>query len=311
MYIYVMKRLVISFIVGCLALPVFSQSSIDLFSITGRYGVPTEYRTIPELEGTETALMVNLKLPLRFGDKYIWYNELTYSNFMVSSDTTFAPEIYHPIDLHGFILQTGLMARLSSATALQLLFVPRYMTDFDGSSPQNWQFGILGMYEKRYKETLMLRFGAIIHQDLFGPNITPVVYTDWRIGDRWSVVGMWPVFGKVNYQLSENTVTGFSHFGLTTTYRLGGEVYNSDYMERNSIDLGLFLRQRLFGNFHLEGRIGYALNRKYSQYKEDDKLGLRILIFSIEDNRTPVQENIANGVITSLRLVYNLSLEDN
>ena len=304
-----MKKLFLSALTCCFGVIAVAQSSIDLFSITGRHGFPTEYRNNPGLKGTEGGLMANLKLPIRFNEKFIWYNELTYSNFTVSADTTFGSEVYHPLNLHGFILQTGLVMRLSESTGLNLLFAPRYMTDFDGSSSKNWQFGALALYEKRYKENLMLRYGALVHQDLFGVNITPIVHTDWQINDRWSIVGMWPIFGKVNYHVSENTTTGFSHFGLTTTYRLSGEGYNSDYIERNSIDLALFLRQRVVGNIHLEGRLGYSLNRNYAQFAEDDKLGLKILIFSINDNRTPIQENIGNGFIASLRVVYNLNLE--
>lgn len=304
-----MKKLALSVLFYCLIVSVKAQSSIDLFSLTTRHGFPAEYRNNPGLKGTEGGIMANIKLPIRLNEKYIWYNELTYSNFVVSADTTFAPEVYHPINLHGFILQTGLVMRLSESTGLNLLFAPRYMTDFEGSSSKNWQFGMLALYEKRYKENLMLRYGLILHQDLFGINITPLVHTDWQIGERWSIVGMWPVFGKVNYHVSENTTTGFSHFGLTTTYRLSGEGYDGNYIERNSIDLALFLRQRVFGNIHLEGRVGYSLNRNYAQFTEDDKLGLKILIFNINENRDPVQENIGNGFIASLRVVYNLALE--
>lgn len=303
-----MKRLLIGMLATCLSYTALAQSSIDLLSVTARHGFPAPYRDDPNIEGTEAALMVNLKLPIRFGDKYIWYNELTYSNFQISAEASFVNNVYHPLDLHGFILQTGLVMRLAEDKALQVLLMPRYMTDFDGSSRKNWQMGALVMFEKRYKEKLMLRFGAIVHQDLFGINITPIVHTDWQIGDRWSIVGMWPVFGKVNYHISENTTAGLSHFGLTTTYRLGGEFYNSDYIERNSIDLALFLRQRLVGNIHLEGRLGYSLNRNYAQFTENDKVGLKILIFNIKDDRTPVQENIGNGFIASLRVVYNLAI---
>ena len=304
-----MKRMAMGILLCCLTLSTVAQSSLDLFSLTGRHGFPAQYRNAPELKGTEGGLMVNLKLPIRFNDKYIWYNELTYSNFQVSADSTFSSDVYHPLDLHGFILQTGLVARISDKAAIQVLFAPRFMTDFAGSSNKNWQFGIIALYENRYKETLMLRFGTILHQDMFGLNITPIVHTDWQLGDKWSIVGMWPVFGKVNYHISENTTTGLSHFGLTTTYRLGGTAYEGDYIERNSIDLALFLRQRIIGNIHLEGRAGYSLNRNYAQFAEGDKLGLKILIFNINDNRQVIQENIGNGFIASLRVVYNLPLD--
>ena len=103
---------------------------------------------------------------------------------------------------------------------------------------------------------------------------------------------------------------GFSHFALTTTYRLGNPAYVNDYIERTSIDLSLFLRQRIAGNIHLEGRIGHTLNRKYGQYEEDQKLNLRLMIIDFGDDRIQKNEDFKNGIIANIRLVYNLPLPE-
>jgi hypothetical protein len=260
------------------------------------------------VKAQELGALVNLKVPIVINDKFIWYSEITYTNATVTNDETFPLDNANPINLNAFILQTGLITKVNESTAVQVLLVPRFMTDFQDVNSKNLQFGAIGLIEKRYSKTFMMRFGLLYNQELFGTMLTPLVHLDWQIGNHWSIVGLLPIFAKVNYAVSDNTSVGFSHFGLTTTYRLGDQAYRNDYIERTSIDLSLYIRQRIVNNFHIEGRLGHTLNRKYGQYAEDEKLDLRLIIFNFGDNRVQKNVNFANGIIANIRLVYNLPL---
>ncbi|MCB0506526.1 MAG: hypothetical protein KDC58_13640, partial [Cyclobacteriaceae bacterium] len=59
----------------------------------------------------------------------------------------------------------------------------------------------------------------------------------------------------------------------------------------------------------LEGRVGYALGRKYVQYAQDQKVDFRVMIFSVGDDRVLKNQLMKTGPIANLRLVYNLPLE--
>ena len=295
-----------------LSLPAWSQESIDLLTISGRYGLPRPYDSTYSGNATETGLLINLKVPIPLNDAKtsIWYNNLTYTQATIRNDETMAADIANPISIHGFILQTGYMRRFENGTGFQVLFAPRFMTDFENPNGKNWQFGGIALYEKRYSDKLLLRFGLLYNQELFGPILTPLIDIDWRISDKWSIVGLMPIYVKINYHVSDNTTVGFSHFGLTTTYRLGNPAYVDDYIERTSVDLTLFLRQHIVGNIHLEGRIGHTLNRKYAQYEEDQQLDLRFIIFDFGDDRIQKNVNFKNGIIANIRLIYNLPISD-
>ena len=251
-----------------------------------------------------------MKAPIRFGANTIWYNDFTYVYSQVDNKIPLPDAIVDPIQLHGFILQTGLVQQFNNGTALQLLLTPRFMTDFESVNSKNWQLGGIALFEKQYNSNLILRYGALYNQELFGPILTPLVYIDWRFADKWGLSGLLPIYLKLNYFLNENLTLGFSHFGLTTTYRLGNPAYKNDYIERTSIDLSLFARQKLAGNLYLEGRIGHTINRKYAQYAEDQKLDMRIIIFNIGDDRVQKNANFKNGPIANLRLVYNLPIPE-
>ncbi len=304
-----MKKVVITlFLLLLIIVPTIAQQSLDLLTVSGRYATPQPYDSLYSGKAQEVGALINVKIPIVLNDKFIWYSELTYTNATVTNNESFPLENANPVNLNAFILQTGLITKLNESTALQVLLVPRFMTDFKDVNSKNLQFGAIGLVEKRYSKTFMMRFGLLYNQELFGTMLTPLVHLDWQISDRWSIVGLLPIFAKVNYAVSENTAVGFSHFGLTTTYRLGDQAYRNDYIERTSIDLSLYIRQRIVNNFHIEGRLGHTLNRKYGQYAEDEKLDLRLIIFNFGDNRVQKNVNFANGIIANIRLVYNLPL---
>jgi len=302
-----MRLLFIAFIF--LSGSTYGQSSIDLFQLSGFTGFPASYQAPLQGKAVETNLFINAKAPIVFNDKTIWYSDLTYSAFTVTTDLNPEPAGYlTSMRLHAFILQTGIVRKLNEKNAFQLLAVPRYNSDFNGSDPKNWQLGAVALYEHRYHDRLMMRFGAMFNQELFGPLLVPLVHIEWQMNDKWNMSGLFPIYLKINYALSNKMTVGFSHFGLITTYRISQTEFKSDYVERNSIDESLFARWKVAGNFHLEARVGYSLARVYEQYAESEKMDFRLSIIRFGDDR--VKKNVAfnSGPMASLRLVYNLPL---
>ncbi|HKK38935.1 MAG TPA: hypothetical protein VJ949_05935 [Cryomorphaceae bacterium] len=286
-----------------------AQERIDLFTISGRWAQPTAYDDFAG-EAQESGLFANAKLPIVLSEKTVWFNNITYTQSRVQNDFDTEGISAPDLNLHAFILQTGLVQKLGKDRAIQLLFVPRYMTDFNNPSSGAWQFGAIGLYEKRYHEKLRLRYGFLFNQELAGPLLVPLVDVLWQFRPKWSLSGLFPIYGKLNYHATEKLTVGLSHFGLITSFDLGEESRGT-YMERTSIDLSLFANYHLFGNFFAEGRIGYALDRNYEQYNEDEQIDLRISIFRIGDNRgTPLNATFADGLIASLRMVYSLPIPE-
>lgn len=281
-----------------------TQETLDIFTISGRYGFPQAYDSVYDGKAKEYGVMIDLKAPIKMSEKSIWYNSVNYFYWHVGNDENMPAEEVNPIALHGIILRTGLYQKFSKERAIQIFLAPRFMSDFQSVDGSHFQMGGLVLYEKRFKEDLKMGFGAMYNQEAFGPYLVPLVNLDWQISDRWSIAGLFPIYGKVKYKINERLNVGWSHFGLITTYRLGGEAYEGDYMERQSIDETLFARYKLGGNIYVEARMGYALGRSYAQYEEDQKVDFSIPLVGFGDNR--IQKNVSfhDGAIASLRIVY-------
>lgn len=296
-------------IICCFPVTLFAQSSIDLFTLAGTYGVPSKYEKPLTGKATEIGTLLNLKVPIVFNNKTTWYNDFTHSLHSIKRNHNEQPEgMLTEMNLQAFIFQTGIVRKINDTNGFQFLLVPRYTTDFNGHNSKNWQLGAIGLYEHRFNPKLLMRFGALYNGELFGPLVVPLIYVDWNINGRWNINGMFPISLKASYKFNEGLSGGYSHFGFITTYSINQPGFTSDYIERNSIDETLFLRWKMIGNLHLETRIGYSLSRVYQQHDEVDKMDFRLSIFAFGDDRAQKNVNFNSGPIASLRLVYNLPL---
>lgn len=306
-----MKNFACLLLVLILSAAAQAQETLDILTLTGRYGFPQSYDSIYKSKAKEYGAMASLVAPIKMNEKSIWYNSLNYFYFHVGNDEDMPPEIMNPIDLHGIILRTGLYKKFSKDRAIQVFLAPRLMSDFKNINIDHFQLGVMFLYEKKFRDGLKIGFGALYNREFFGPNLVPLVNLDWQISERWSVTGLFPIYGKVKYKVNEKLSAGISHFGFVTTFRLGDPAYEGDYIERQSIDESLFARYQLFGNIFLEGRFGYALGRSYAQYEADQKVDFSLPLLSFGDNR--IQKNVSfhDGLIASIRFIYNVPIENN
>lgn len=315
---FFMKNLLSTFVLLSLVLNLSAQKSIDLFSVSGSYGLPSEYEAPITGKATESQYNVSLTVPIVLSEKTVIYNNVNYYNFNVNNNQAYSDylsglnqgAIANPIGLHGFIIRTGLVQKIDDNNGFQLLFVPRYMSDFNESEKTAFQFGGVAMYEHRYSKTLMMRYGALYNQEFFGHYLVPVVHVEWEIMPKLSFIGMLPVYFKLKYQHSEKFEYGFSFLGLTTSFRLGDEDYNGDYMVRQSIDLALYNRYHIGKNIHIESKLGYSLGRKYEQYADGDQVDFAIPLATFGDDRTVKNHPFSSGAFVNVKLVYNMPLDD-
>ena len=162
-----------------------SQETLDIVTISGRYGTPQAYDSIYKGKASESGVMASLVAPIEMNEKSIWYNSLNYFYFHVGNDEDMPLEIANPINVHGFILRTGLYHKFSRQRGIQIFLAPRFMSDFKNVSIDHFQMGALALYEKRFRDGLKMGFGAMYNQEYFGPYLVPLVNLDWKLSDKW------------------------------------------------------------------------------------------------------------------------------
>ena len=84
------------------------QETLDVLTLSGRYGFPQSYDSIYKSKAKEYGAMASLVAPIKMNEKSIWYNSVNYFYFHVGNDEDTPPEIMNPIDVHGIIPLFGM-----------------------------------------------------------------------------------------------------------------------------------------------------------------------------------------------------------
>lgn len=311
-----MKKNLLLMAIAAMVLPLSGQSTIDVLQLSGRYGFPGEYKD-PDRGGdaAEWGMINSLTIGKKLGKGSTIALNVNHFYFNVQGQpgTDFPSTIASPVSVNGIILRTGVIQDLGRGRSLQVLVAPRIMSDFINVDKNSYMLGGVLAYKKKYRDDLSIGFGGLYNTELFGPYFVPFVDLYWKPASKWTIRGMIPISARIEYGINENMTAGFNHFGLITTYALGHDDYRGDYLERQSIDLSLFLRQRLAGPLYIEGMAGYAVGRKYVQYEGDQKVSLGIPLVTFGDERVVknrIDTGFDNGVILHLKLILNMPVPE-
>ena len=310
-----MKNVLIFLLAMGMSLSLTAQENIDILSLSGRYGLPKEYKDATYTgKATEWGSLNSITAGVKVGSRSMLAINVNYFYFNVQNapNPEFPNDIANPIKLNGFILRTGLIQDFGEGRSLQVLIAPRLMSDFANMDGRSFQMGAVVSYKKKYRDELSIGGGLIYNQELFGPYFVPILDLNWQFAPKWRLKGMIPITARIEYTVSENLKFGFNHFGLVTTYALGKENYSGDYMGRQSIDLSLFVRQRLFGDIFIEGMVGRTMARNYRQYEGDQKVSFAIPLVTFGDDRVIKNEytQFEDGLILTLKLIYSIPMPE-
>ncbi len=311
-----MKRLILLLAFGSMSLAFFAQETIDILSLSGRYGIPKDYSEAGTSgQATEWGSINSFSIGFDIfkNSKVILNLNHFYFNVQGDPDPVFPGNVAHPVKINGIILRTGIRQYFSEGRQLQVLVMPKLMSDFQNLDGNSFMFGGVATYKKVYRDELSVGFGAMYSTELFGPYLVPILDLYWQFAEKWRIYGLIPITARVEYDVNDNMMVGFNHFGLITTYYLGDDAYAGDYMERQSIDLSLFVRHHIAGPIFIEGMVGRALGRNYRQYEGDQKVDFAIPLVAFGDERVvkdQLDTSFDDGLILTLKLIVNLAMPE-
>ncbi|MEO0403552.1 MAG: DUF6268 family outer membrane beta-barrel protein [Bacteroidota bacterium] len=178
----------------------FAQSRFDVFHVSGNQNFNAPSDSIYK-GNDEQALTANLSVPIFLKDSSIWFTSFDYQYFDIGNAvSSTAPR--NSYFMHGMLLKTGYIHRFNAQKSLQVLLVPRLMSDLKGSFSDGFQMGGIVLYEKKKSKDFTWRVGALFNQEFFGPQLVPLVYLDGKVKGNWKVKGLFPIYGKLYYQRS-------------------------------------------------------------------------------------------------------------
>ena len=98
-----MKRLSILAVIAGMCISLQAQKTLDILTISGRYGLPQSYKETYQGYATEAGTFLGLTAPIQLSENTIIVNNLNHFYFNVQGDSEIPDGIANPININGFI----------------------------------------------------------------------------------------------------------------------------------------------------------------------------------------------------------------
>lgn len=280
------------------ALPGHAQDYIDLGSL-GYYFSPGNSFREAEGEGDVEEWRLNLLLPapLKHGDVFVM--GVNAHQLRILKRGLEVPEAND--NLQSLLVRIGYIKQLNENWSATLMAVPQFNGEWGDIDAGETQIGGLVMLNWKKSDTRQYKFGFFANPHLFGTFLLPLVGLDWRLGERWQLFGTLPFTATASYKASEKLRAGFDFAANIVTYRYG----NSDYLEKATNELSVFMDVQTIGNLVLRLQGGYSIGREYKRYLKGDRSPLVISAFDFGD-RQFINQNLGDGLVLRASLIFRL-----
>lgn len=290
---------------------IFSQNTVELLSVSQQLSAPAAYDSVYTKNANERAFKIELTIPIVMSEKNIWYTNIIYDKFYVGSGNTMPNDVANPINLQGISLRSGLIHNINKKNALYMFLSPRMQGDFEKINANTFQPGAVFLFENKFRNDFIMRFGVAYYQDYISPFVVPLVYIYRQFNNKLKIVGSLPQDFRIHYKKSEKFAFGGQYYANSSVYHLGYNNYFNDYILKRAINLSLYTRFQLLGPLYTEFGGGYTYDREYMQYAESDKFTIRFPVVEVGGkNRTAKTVHFKDGLFFNVRLVIDFPIPD-
>jgi len=207
---------------------------------------------------------ISLTAPLKVDSDYVILNP-TYEDLKMNYQDSFPDMRFHIFYLPVTWLHQWKNPNLKTAFG----FVPRISSTLETDiQTRDFQFEayVLNILQKR--KNLSLKFGIYYNTQYFRLLVIPLLGTDWKINDKWSLFGVLPGSLNLDYNFNSFFHGGFQFRSITNNY----QTYGYYYIRVNDYQLKLYTEYYITKRNVLTFHVGHTVFRKFRNAYRDTGL---------------------------------------
>lgn len=241
-------------------------------------------------------------------------NEQVILTGLAFDKTTVKPGIdKSPIELYTINPRIGASLKHSEHWGGQYVLLPQIASDLQGPlTMDDVQLGIIGVLNYNHRKNLSYRFGAYYSTSLTGPGIFVIAGFYYQNPNaRWTFDFTMPVWGDVNYKISERWSAGLRYDGMVRSYYLHEPPFTDggEYLVKLSPEIYGYLQLAVAKNYILQLKVGHSIGRSYRVFENGDRIDLGFTGLNFGDKRKQLNTDFEDGFIFQLRLHYRFFLK--
>ncbi|WP_449399054.1 DUF6268 family outer membrane beta-barrel protein [Chryseobacterium wanjuense] len=234
---------------------------------------------------------VKLKLPVFQKKQYTIVGIVGYKNLSLQS----FPAGYAG-NLHGITFQGAWIYKLSDRKSLTFFAQAGLFSDLQDISSKDFRYTGGFRYRVKHSEKLSTGWGLAYSRQFFGNQIIPFIDVDYRLNDKWSITGQFPIKPKVLYHFNDKLSAGIELSADASSYRLSATEKDNQFIQVNQW-IGLAkLEYQLAKNWELNIGLGRNFRQSYKLYDDAATTPWTIITMPLGEKADPIYEIDDNGL---------------
>ncbi|MBK8809047.1 MAG: hypothetical protein IPO21_21420 [Bacteroidales bacterium] len=211
------------------------------------------------------------------------------------------------LSLHSISLKAGISLNHSSRLNSTIILLPKIASNFSENIFSDFQMG--GMYISKFgkKENFKYKLGIYYNYESFGHFLSPIIGCYFLSKSKKTEIDLsLPVAAEINYALNKSIHCGVSFLSITKTFNNNQSHFGQakNYITKSTNDLYAHLRIYFTPQILFYAQFGYSIGRNFKLYESGDKIGVALMLFKIDDDRTLLNDGYQDGFIYRLSLRY-------
>ncbi|MDJ1495529.1 DUF6268 family outer membrane beta-barrel protein [Cytophagaceae bacterium DM2B3-1] len=208
--------------------------------------------------------------------------------------------------LHGLSMQVAWQRKIRSNLSFSWLFTPGIYSDFKDISEEDFRFSTAFRMKHTLSEKTSIGFGIGYARQFFGNVLMPFLEVDWKINDRWSMSGLFPIRPKIEYLATKRLTLGTQIQVDNSSSRLSSQYNESQIVQFKQWNAQLYADWKLYKNLYFSLIAGYVFRRKVQVFTKDTKVPWTLFTFPIGGERTAIHTIADNGYLLQAGLSIKL-----
>jgi hypothetical protein len=273
-----------------------SQQYVDIARIT-QSQTPTNTFDSSLTSTFVRETMADITYPIELSDSLAIITGFLYEN-LYAKTSEFSTSY---TSVHGITLKAGLNIQHNSKLKGSYVFMPKLSSDLKKIGSTDFQFG--GSILPHF----LWQFGGYYNSELFGPFFVPFLGCYYKSPNgKFETNVLLPASVDMNFGITSKLKVGGSFVSFVKSFHLNESIGSSgsSYWNKSTNEIFGYLQLEPKSGFIFQARAGYSIARRFSLYKENDKIDWGIMAFKFGDDRTRQNQWFADGAIFQLRFIY-------
>jgi hypothetical protein len=206
--------------------------------------------------------------------------------------------------VYGISFPLAWQHQLTRSLSLTVLLTPGIFSDMKDLSTEDFRLSSAIRFKRVVSKRLSLGWGVGYARQFFGNVVMPFGEVDWRMNDKLTLSGLFPIKPKLEYRLKPGLTIGTQVTVDNTSMRLSARQHDSHVVQYRQWNAELYTDWRLYRQLYVTLTGGYVVRRKIQVLESDTRIPWTVFTIPISGEKNAIRSVSGNGLLIQAGLSW-------